>query len=82
MYDIINISIMNRESNEWRAVGLAGTRFHPVQLKDTSLKDKYNPKNLYHARFKKLEAVYGDSWERFSGEFLDYNSPGPCLLVR
>jgi len=81
--DFLESSILKREGNVWRAIGLAGTRFHPVQLKNPNLKtNKFKPGNLSWLRIEDLPRVYGVTWERFSREFIDSNPPGPCFLIR
>jgi len=74
-------TIMKQEGEEWRAVGLAGTRFHPVQLKDTNLPEKFSVKNISWAIFENLKSVYAN-WDKFEKEFIDPGPPGSCLFVR
>ena len=81
--EVIKASIMEREGNEWRAINLAGSRFQPVQLINSNLsKNKFKPSNISWPLIEDLHKVYGDTWKKFSKEFLDPNLPGPCFLIR
>lgn len=64
---IIEATTMRHEGNEWRAVGMRGKRFHPVQLGPDG-----KPK------WALIEEVYP-----LESEFVDTsNKEGPCLLVK
>lgn len=81
--DVLEASILKREGNVWRVMGLAGTRFHPVQLKNSNLTtNMFKPDNLSWLRIEDLPRVYGVTWNKFSTEFIDPNPPGPCFLIR
>lgn len=80
--DILETSILKREGNVWRAIGLAGTRFHPLQLRNSNLtNNKFKPSNFSWLRIEDLPRVYGDTWNKFSKDFLDLHPP-ECFLVR
>ncbi|MFH1427343.1 MAG: hypothetical protein ABIG60_02335 [Patescibacteria group bacterium] len=68
--EIVDPGGMVREGAFWRAKGLKGLRFHPVQL------DGSNP-----PKWAKLEYVY-DLREGREPEFIDRTGDGPCLLVK
>lgn len=74
-------TIIKREGDEWRAIGLAGTRFHPLQLYDQTLQNKFIEKNKAYLPIEYLENIYGSSWGKFKREFLD-QEPTLCFLVR
>jgi len=56
---------MIQEGGNWRAPGLAGQRFHPVQL------DKEG-----QPKWAKIENVYP-----LNSKFIDTSGPGPCFKV-
>ena len=77
---VIEDSIMKRKGNDWRAINLAGTRFQPVQLINSNLSEKkFNPSNISWPLIEDLHKVYGDTWEKFSKEFLDNQES--CFLI-
>ena len=61
-----SVTQMRREGDWWRARGLAGQRFHPVQLDG-----KGKP------IWAKIELVYP-----LDSKFVDVSGPGPCLLLQ
>lgn len=79
--EIIKSSVLKREGDEWRAVDLAGTRFHPLQLIEPISKNKFSQNNFAYVPIENLPRIYGASWEKFRREFLDERPP-TCFLVR
>lgn len=79
----VKIAIMRREGNEWRAIGLAGTRFHPAQFINPVLPNNENSRNnISFVPIEDLKGIYGNKWAKFTKEFIDPNPPGPLFLIR
>lgn len=63
---VVEATQMQKEGDVWRAKGLRGRRFHPVQLDEDG-----------KPQWAKIEEVYP-----IESEFVDNSGTGPCLLVK
>lgn len=67
-------SVLHREGDVWRAIGLAGVDHHPFQLKDPNKSDPFVLENI---NWLVIEDIY-----ELTAPFVKNKKRGPCFNVK